>query len=194
MSGILYAYETFKYDIETAMGVPGDLWRGDPNQIKEAKLIIFTGGADINPNLYGEPNLYSYYSPERDRTEVELFNLIKRKDKKILGICRGHQLINALMGGTLYQDLTKQLGMPHSGRHRITKTKENTILDFDSVNSLHHQGIKRSFTKEGVTSIYNGVVESIETDDIISVQFHPEWMSDTTEFFNKILKWAKIDV
>ena len=68
---------------------------------------LFTGGHDVNPNMYNEKKSDKCGIPcdARDRLERLVFDIAEKNDKPILGICRGIQIINALMGGTLYQDL-----------------------------------------------------------------------------------------
>lgn len=161
------------------------------NDVKDenADLIIFTGGADISPELYGEENKYSYTNPDRDKFEKEIFELATSLNKKILGVCRGHQLINALLGGKLVQDIEIQLKEFHEGKHWL-KIKNKGIVPsfFSRVNSLHHQGVTIPGKEMLITSEYNGVIESTEHKDlpILTVQFHPEIM-DNIGFFNYLL-------
>jgi hypothetical protein len=109
--------------------------------LKGADLIIFSGGEDINPGIYGERNTYSYgYSASRDDIETRVFQIAKQNRIKMLGVCRGHQLINALQGGTLYQDLYFDIGKPHGGGHPLELVSSTGLANLfkDGVNSIHH--------------------------------------------------------
>jgi len=165
------------------------------DSIKDCSLIIFTGGSDINPEIYGQENIYSYFNSKRDGVELDILRVALELNKKILGICRGHQLINAYLGGYLIQDIETQLGTPHYGGHEIEVLEPDTIVtsSFKYVNSLHHQGVPVDGLGKGLTgtSFYNGVYESTENENIITVQFHPEFMgSNSSKFFEKIKSWA----
>ncbi len=72
---------------------------------------LFTGGHDIHPGIYGEENRgkCGVFNGERDKIEGMIFKRAYEQDKPVLGICRGLQMINALMGGTLYQDIPEEL-------------------------------------------------------------------------------------
>ena len=135
--------------------------------LQELDIIIFSGGADINPAIYGEANTSSFINPERDREEITIFSLARESKIPVLGICRGHQLINALLGGKLIQDLI------HPGHH-ILENSSGVFQNFENVNSLHHQGVLLPGKNLTVTSEYKGVIESTEGDNILSVQCHPE--------------------
>lgn len=156
--------------------------------------IVFTGGVDLDPALYGEaPHpLLGELDQERDRFETALFEAAwARPALPILGVCRGLQLMNVARGGTLWQDLPSQRPSPvhHSQRdHRyravhpvrvVASTRLATILPpVMGVNSLHHQGIK-DLAPDLVASALSpdGLVEGIEAPDHafrLAVQWHPE--------------------
>lgn len=104
------------------------------NELSEADLVCFTGGADINPGLYGEKNVLSYgVSIERDAMERELFFEAVDRGIPILGICRGAQLICALTGGSLYQDVDNHA---MAGCHPMRTVGEGDVI---KTNSVHHQ-------------------------------------------------------
>jgi len=98
---------------------------------EDADVVIFHGGADINPDLYGEaPNKHTnWFSFDRDYREVELFRACVEHKKLMFGICRGMQLMTALNGGKLIQHIS------HPGGHMV-HTKDGHSYH---VNSLHHQ-------------------------------------------------------
>ena len=158
--------------------------------------IVFPGGADVAPEEYGEQpidNLNVVEAP-RDRTELTLARWAYQDDLPTLGICRGQQVLNVALGGTLYQDLRHQgvTKIEHSdadGRARTALTHRvrldpasrlAQLIDETSVevNSLHHQAIKTIAPRLRVTGTSeDGVIEALESDDrrfLIAVQWHPE--------------------
>jgi putative glutamine amidotransferase len=161
---------------------------------KDFDFYIFSGGSDINPEIYGEENRYCYYiDKNRDLFESKVFTYAYKLKKKILGICRGHQLINALLGGKLYQDLYEiETAEPHGYEHNLDKINSGLIPEiFTSVNSLHHQAVKIPGENLIPTTMFNNCIESTENNHIITVQFHPEIMHNKIQFFNKILLWTE---
>lgn len=111
---------------------------------EEADIIVFTGGEDIHPSLYGQDNVASYvgFAPSRrDTYEQEVFNSFKEKPK--FGICRGAQLLTALSGGSLWQDLS------HNGQHELTDVRTGRKL---TASSIHHQMIRPGETGQVVAT------------------------------------------
>jgi len=162
--------------------------------------IVFPGGADVAPQEYGEApidNLNIIEAP-RDRTELTLARWAFADDLPTLGICRGQQVLNVALGGTLYQDLRYQsvTTVEHSdadGRartallHRVRLdpgSRLAQLIDETSieVNSLHHQAVKSVAPQLKVTGTSDdGVIESLESADrrfLIAVQWHPEEIDD----------------
>lgn len=162
--------------------------------------VLFTGGADIDPVHYGElphPKLGSL-DPARDAFELALFRLAWACPRlPIFGVCRGMQLMNVALGGTLYQDLPSQhpSKINHADRHRkdqhvhtvrfVPTTSIGQVLgDLDDtaslagVNSLHHQAVKD--LAPGLAAVAwapDGVIEAVETTEggfRMAVQWHPE--------------------
>ena len=161
------------------------------DMVKDVDLIIFSGGADINPEIYNQRNFSSYIddsSIERDYLELKLLEIANSLSKKILGVCRGHQLVNAALGGTLIQEVS--LMGSHGGHHHLVEPEGIVGKFFTTVNSMHHQGVLNPGDGQTVTSRYGGVIESTESKNIITVQFHPECMGDTqaSSFFQYILQ------
>lgn len=148
--------------------------------LEGAELVIFTGGSDINPSIYGQANKYSSFNPERDTAEIEVLRRSLALGKKILGVCRGHQLINAYLGGILVQDIPTQLNVLHDADHNLEIVNEGGVIPnlFDRVNSMHHQGVVKCGEGLVPTTYWKGVYESTENKQILTVQFHPEWMPD----------------
>lgn len=156
----------------------------------EADLIVFTGGEDINPKFYrsSSESQYDWYDNPRDKWEIAVGKDIlsgKILAKKVLGICRGHQLLNVLFGGTLVQDILTYYGKSHDSIHPLTWTAPNGFQGiFDEVNSLHHQGILEVGAKvepkilayEPRSQLYEIVLWG---NKYLGVQFHPEFMGET---------------
>jgi putative glutamine amidotransferase len=159
--------------------------------------IVFPGGADVAPSEYGEELIEDtnvVVEAPRDRIELTLARWAFADDLPVLGICRGQQLLNVALGGTLYQDLRHQgvTSVEHSdadGRarnallHRVRLdpgSRLAQLIDETSieVNSLHHQAVKDIAAPLRATGTSDdGVIEALESDDrrfLIAVQWHPE--------------------
>jgi putative glutamine amidotransferase len=158
--------------------------------------IVFPGGADIAPEEYGEQPIgnVNIIEAPRDRTELTLARWAFADNLPTLGICRGQQVLNVALGGTLYQDLRHQgvTDVEHSdadGRartamiHRVRldpNSRLAQLIDETSieVNSLHHQAVKTIAPQLKVSGTSeDGVIESLESGDrrfLIAVQWHPE--------------------
>lgn len=159
--------------------------------------FLFTGGHDINPELYGEKveDVCGELCDERDIMETLLFKQVIDLDKPVFGICRGLQLFNALLGGTLYQDIPTQRRTGNKVEHKqeppYTKPVHNVyieegnqlykMINTDSmrVNSYHHQGIKKlSEHLLAVAIAEDGLIEAVimpEKKFVFAVQWHPEF-------------------
>ncbi|MBO0603103.1 gamma-glutamyl-gamma-aminobutyrate hydrolase family protein [Sporosarcina sp. E16_3] len=161
--------------------------------------LLLSGGNDINPMLFNEePHAHlGEVSPSRDSSELELARQMLKTGKPILGICRGLQVLNVAVGGTLYQDLHKQNDgpilqhiqkAPNTHSSHYVQVEKGSLLESIAgseriqVNSYHHQSLKDvpSFFKvTGVAS--DGIVEAIESTDeqfVFGVQWHPEALSE----------------
>ena len=159
--------------------------------------VIMTGGEDIDPlKWYGEEPLPAQGEivPERDEFDITLIRMTVERGIPLLGICRGHQLLNVAFGGTLYQDIPSQVRstnpIKHSqrapryyGTHMITIENGSLLnkqigVDKVAVNTFHHQAVKDVAPGFKITArASDGVVEAIEkigSDKVFGVQFHPE--------------------
>lgn len=156
--------------------------------------IIFSGGGDINPLLLGEEPIKELHSitPERDQQELLLARLAYDRQIPMLGICKGIQIINAALGGTLYQDIHTQMEgirIKHNQdqdrrypSHQVTISRGSILEKIFgtelAVNSFHHQACKSAAPGLKVTAMSSdGVIEAIESDEfksIMGVQWHPE--------------------
>ena len=164
--------------------------------ISSVDSLLLTGGGDIDPTLYGEDKI-----PECGKTDILLdkfhIALVKeaiKQKKPVFGICRGCQLINIALHGTMHQDLGIHkefrnhfnLETYERTSHKIS-IKDGTILkgmiplESTDVNSLHHQAIKKVSPSLIVSAVSeDGVVEAVESKEgdsfILGVQWHPETM------------------
>lgn len=165
--------------------------------------LILTGGGDLSPIYFGEEPIKEVDSIclSRDNMEIELFKKAYERNIPILGICRGLQVMNVALGGTLYQDINVQVANAighmcsyniHQGYHTISILKDSlfhSIFKTDKliVNSQHHQSIKDLGQNLKVSSTtVDGVIESIEsTNDkwLLGTQFHPEVMIESDDKF-----------
>lgn len=102
----------------------------------EVALVVFTGGEDVSPKMYGHPDLGSYYNERRDELETAIFRLAKKDNIPMAGICRGSQFLCVMAGGKLVQDISNH-GTSHALRY---KTQDGNILESpEVVTSTHHQ-------------------------------------------------------
>jgi putative glutamine amidotransferase len=152
--------------------------------------LLVTGGGDVDPFLYGEEAAPEVAGVDRGRDlgEMACVEDARVRGVRILGICRGTQLLNVAFGGSLIQDLPSA-GFPgHSDEARWNQPVHEIDAKPDSlaavaldgvthVNSLHHQAVKA--VGAGLTATAwsaDGVVEAIEADGLLGVQWHPERM------------------
>lgn len=169
----------------------------DPEQAVQDALtcdgLLLPGGGDMDPKFYGQARIPACGEPNllRDAAEPLLLRAFLAADKPVLGICRGIQVMNAVLGGDLYQDIKPFEHLPHNDHwakvHTVT-VRRGTLLsrilgqDTVLVNSQHHQAVDRvapGFTLAALSE--DGIVEAIEKPDArfcLGVQWHPEWLSD----------------
>lgn len=178
------------------------------NLVESLDGIIFTGGDNIDSLWYGEQPLVEQCIETKLRNKFEraLFFVAKNNEIPILGICRGSQLINVLQGGSLYQDISKQINtkIDHSGTGRKLEEKQHLVfLKKDSflagvykkkelsVNSFHVQGIKELGENLKVTAkSEDGIPEAIEYKGdffMQGVQWHPEGLDDNLPLFEEFV-------
>ncbi|MBZ0308286.1 MAG: gamma-glutamyl-gamma-aminobutyrate hydrolase family protein [Anaerolineae bacterium] len=163
--------------------------------------ILISGGGDVNPRFSGLESCDLVYGVEdaRDETELSLVRWAHEDDKPLLGICRGQQVINVALGGTLIMDIptetgstvTHMVGTAAHQRKMLLHTVElaadsriSTMLGTGSleVNSIHHQGIKNLGNHlRAFATAPDGIIEGIEIPDacfFVGVQWHPEELFD----------------
>lgn len=147
--------------------------------------LLVPGGADVDPCHYGQPNTASLgIDPDRDRDELDLIRRFLAMEKPILGICRGFQILNIALGGTLIQDIpghTQIDGKDSVHPVRVLHPFLGELYGDSFVsNSSHHQAVDRLGSGLTASCISeDGVIEGLvhENGRIIGVQFHPERMS-----------------
>ncbi len=198
-----YVNSAYLAAVQEAGGVPVPL----PPQLDERSLLeladrldglLLTGGGDLDPALFGEPPhpTLSDVAPTRDSLEIALVQRFMEARRPILAVCRGIQVLNVALGGSLYQDVATDPGtaikhnqndgprdqpahpvkvVPGSFLARILGSEE--LL----VNSMHHQAVKalgRGLLP--VASAPDGIIEGVELEEsdpsrfVLGVQWHPE--------------------
>lgn len=200
--------EAYSRAVLKAGGIPVIVPMGMPDHTAKSILseldgIIFSGGGDVAPEFYNHTPDDRIHLIDRDRDRVETLLVIEAVQNKIpfLGICRGIQIINAALGGTLYPDVLED----HPGAHKhdyypdwsrdyyahTVRVESNTILasvvgiDELPVNSLHHQGIQTiAENLIPVAWAEDALIEACQCKDHpfgLAVQWHPECLPDDTK-------------
>jgi len=159
-------------------------------------LLVFTGGEDICPAMYGQssPKQLCSYNLKRDISEQNLYELARNNGIKMTGICRGSQFLNVMAGGTIMHHID------HHGTNHLMDTVDGNTVE---VTSTHHQmcipakhGYIMAWSSQKRSKVYYGdkdeqvdyigkEVESIYYPDegIFAVQFHPEYMNEKSAGF-----------
>lgn len=169
--------------------------------------LILTGGRDVNPEAYGHEPHPATEEPgrERDAWEFALLGAALRRRLPVLGICRGPQLINVALGGTLHQHLPDVIG--HSGHRVADATFASHTADIAEGSRLggllgdqvqtrcyHHQAIDRLGRGLIASATCDGVIEGIEkpgSDFLVGVQWHPEESLDDLRLFRGLVDAAQ---
>lgn len=184
--------------------IPVGLGDDDLTQIAHSlDGILFTGGGDIDPARYaGDPHPTVHeIDPERDQMEIHLVREAVDRQTPFLGICRGLQIVNVALGGSLYTHIQDQHpnalkhdffpGRPRDFHAHPVKVDEGTTLasilgqPIVQVNSLHHQGVKTLAPSLTLTATApDGIAEAVEIPSHpfgLAVQWHPEWLPNQPE-------------
>jgi putative glutamine amidotransferase len=167
--------------------------------LRRVQGVLLTGGGDVDPARFGEtPHpTTAEVSPARDTLEIELTRWALAQHVPLLAVCRGLQVLNVALGGSLYQDIPSEPGSPldHSqaglqGRARHIPTHHVKVRDGSrlagilgalevDVNSFHHQAIKRLGGRlADVAWAPDSIIEGVELTEpdqfVVGVQWHPE--------------------
>jgi putative glutamine amidotransferase len=202
-----YVNSAYLHAVQQAGGVPVLL----PPQLSKASLerlvrgldaLLLTGGGDVDPATFGEaphPTLYEV-APARDALETQVTLIALEKKTPLLAICRGIQVLNVALGGSLHQDVATEPGtqIQHSQKeareqttHKVTVTPRSRLgrvlgAEDLEVNSFHHQVIKS--LGRGLVPVAwapDKLVEGVELDDdsqfVLGVQWHPEHLVGNSE-------------
>ncbi|MEO6220469.1 MAG: gamma-glutamyl-gamma-aminobutyrate hydrolase family protein [Ginsengibacter sp.] len=187
------------------------------SDIERCNGIILTGGHDINPRLYNQPEFLSYCDPndideKRDEFEWKIMQSVEENKVPLLGICRGLQFVNVFYGGTLVPDIPAFGKFNHS-KFKEGKDREHMIaIDANSylykitgerhgpVNSGHHQSVDMpGFGLVANAISPDGVIEGMERREpegksfLMLVQWHPERMTNQGSIFSKNIKQSFLD-
>jgi putative glutamine amidotransferase len=172
--------------------------------------VLLPGGPDVDPAYYG-----AHRHPEtkiiddaRDSLELTLARWTYADDRPLFGICRGHQVVNVALGGTLIQDIPSEVKtdlshdtpneMPRGTiQHGVELAEDSRLASIlgatqVSVNSLHHQSVERPAPGVNVTGYSpDGIVEALEAPDkqfVLSVQWHPEDLYDDHDGMKRLFE------
>jgi putative glutamine amidotransferase len=171
------------------------------SQVQMCDGLVFTGGCDINPRFFnGKSNAKSGFSYLRvDEFQIKVIKKALELNKPSLCVCRGHQLLNVVCGGTIYQDISEIANNPlkhdqesprYEATHKI-RTADNTVVreifgEEIWVNSFHHQCINKLGKNLKIAAVAtDGIIESLQHEGksfFISTQWHPEMMISFDNF------------
>jgi len=179
------------------------------NVIEKLDGLLLPGGIDISPRLYGEEPLKEAGMSIHniDLYEIELIHVAKTMNKPILAICRGIQILNVALGGTLYQDIHAQnattichsqnISIRDEMTHSVSIISDSVLYSLFGqnkiyVNSYHHQAVK-DLAETLLPSAYSSdhILEACESEDgrIIGVQWHPESLISADENSKKLFRY-----
>jgi putative glutamine amidotransferase len=170
--------------------------------------VVFSGGADVDPKRYGEEakDTCAKIQYLRDELEFTALKIALEKNKPILAICRGSQLLNAFLGGTLYQDIpterpseiSHKQDEPYSSPSHLIKINENTplgaLIGANTMlgNSMHHQAIKKLASGLEVMAVADdGLIEATYLPGyryLRAYQWHPERLVEVNEHNKMIIE------
>jgi putative glutamine amidotransferase len=207
---IVYADTSYMQRVADAGGMPFLLPHTDDetvlqNAIARLDGLLLTGGEDVHPQHYGQAVAYdnTVISELRDRFELRLIELFLPTGKPVFAICRGCQVLNVALGGTLFQDLPAQTGVRHHSQtiptsetsHSVELTEGSRVaqalqMTTVEVNSHHHQAVDRLGSGLVVTGrSEEGIIESYEHAThpfLLAVQWHPERLTSRVEIHQRL--------
>jgi putative glutamine amidotransferase len=161
--------------------------------VAQADGLLLTGGGDVDPASYGEsaaPEVYDL-DPDRDALEIEVFGIARAAGVRVLGICRGIQIMAVASGGALHQHLPTAgfdhhwaEELQHEPVHEVVavpgSVAERALAGSVKVNSIHHQAVRETGVGLRATAWSDdGVIEAVEGDEMLGIQWHPERLLDS---------------
>ena len=189
--------------VERAGGVPVVLPVMEPDAVDDVIVavdgVLLTGGGDVQPSRYGAKPLpeTNGVDPARDACDIRLLEAAIERDLPVLATCRGMQVVNVALGGSLVQHVPTATGQVHSHHDRWREGVHKVRIDPDShlaaalgttdvaVNSIHHQAVDEAAPgTRAVAWAEDETVEAIElpgTPHVVAVQWHPELLEDWPE-------------
>lgn len=168
--------------------------------------FLFCGGDDVTPLLFGEELMTGQGATDyrTDQFHINLMKYLLSLKLPILAICRGMQILNIALGGTIYQDISlrwpaslnhMQLSSDRSDPcHRITVLKDSILSNIfnenENVNSFHHQCIRMVGKELKISAVASdGIIEAVESDQLpfaVGIQWHPECMWNTSRSMREL--------
>jgi len=199
-------YVNWLYGVEGIEVVELSAEKNNASELENCNGLVLSGGIDVHPSYYNSSKVdypkAEGFNEARDKFEKEAFDLAQKNQLPVLGVCRGLQLINCLMGGTLVQDLG-ELNKTHEGGpdkiHEVKIDESSSLrgisgLARGSVNSSHHQAIDKLGSGLKINcKADDGIIEGIERADsskpfLLAVQWHPERMEDQDSPLSKNIR------
>lgn len=166
--------------------------------------LLITGGDDINPKYYHHKPLSKTNREDQfiERMDFDLIAQFHKQKKTIIGICRGIQIINVYFGGTLYQDIPTQYQstLTHMQNTHTVFLSHSLAQYFSTpslINSFHHQAIHIPAPQFQINAMSeDGIIEGIEYQNILGVQWHPEKMDilHQRQFIQLIIDFIQKDI
>ncbi|NYJ03346.1 putative glutamine amidotransferase [Nocardioides thalensis] len=192
--------------VADAGGLPVELpYDGSSAVVDRLDALLLSGGQDVDPERWGGPaeSVRGEVDPARDARELDLLRAALARGIPVLAVCRGMQVLNVALGGTLVPDLAGPLDHLASGRstghrhHDVHLDGESLAAELYgaqvTVNSLHHQAVARAGRGLVVTGrSSDGVAEVIEAPGrpVLGVQWHPEWLHPRDPAFDWLVAAA----
>ncbi len=213
-------YENYRRWIESEQGVMAiklSMNSQNVSEVEKCDGILFSGGEDLHPELYGRPEYVEEFGlkeiiPARDKFEYQVIEKAFQQTKPVLGICRGLQLINVYLGGTLVPDIPSLFSNQMHGKidgqdqtHFIRVEPETLLYEIGCqelgiVNSAHHQSVDRPANPLKISAFSKpSIVEAMEWKEpakkswLLMVQWHPERMDDLSSPFSAKVKAAFLE-
>lgn len=183
----------------------------EANRIAEmSDGLLITGGEDCDPEYYNEQNTHSeIIQPEIEESDFMLYRAFIKAGKPVMGICRGIQVIGVCEGVHLIQDIPTEYGTEHTQSKKNPPIQREEYCHTDTfmegtglydifgtshgVNSFHHQALRevpQGFTLTAISE--EGIIEGIEKDHVIGVQWHPERLLHDPKHVEIIRRWISM--